>query len=170
MASSASLPSFQSDCLSAHNDFRATHHAPDLTWNETLADSSRRWAQECQWKHSEGKMLPGGGYGENLFATASNAFKANDTSIMDTKAGVDAWNSEESMYDYDKPTGFSEATGHFTQTVWKSTSSVGCWFQACKGIFGGSDIGVYLVCQYYPAGNVVTDDLQYFKDNVQAPS
>lgn len=30
------------------------------------------------------------------------------------------------MYDFDKPTGFTEATGHFTQLVWKTTTQVGC--------------------------------------------
>ncbi|GAA6039713.1 hypothetical protein JCM8097_001366 [Rhodosporidiobolus ruineniae] len=166
MASSASLSSFQSDCLAAHNDFRATHNAAALEWNNTLADAAKRWAKNCEWKHSQGSLLSGS-YGENLFASASTAYKPNDTSVMDTTAGVWAWNNEESMYDYSKPTGFSEATA---QVVWKSTTALGCFFQMCNGIFSSGEYGVYLVCEYFPAGNLVTDDLAYFKENVQAPS
>ncbi|GAA5948932.1 hypothetical protein JCM10213_005765 [Rhodosporidiobolus nylandii] len=152
MASSDSLPSFREDCLSAHNDFRATHNASALTWDDTLADAAKN------------------AYGENLFASASDGYRADQTDAMDAVAGIGAWNSEESMYDYSKPTGFTEETGHFTQTVWKGTSRVGCFFQMCSGIFQSGQYGVYLVCEYAPPGNVVTDDLAFFKENVQAPS
>ncbi|GAA5861516.1 hypothetical protein JCM8547_008057 [Rhodosporidiobolus lusitaniae] len=168
-ASSDSLPSFQDDCLTAHNDFRATHNASALSWNDTLADAAERWAKNCVWKHSEGSLLSGS-YGENLFASASDAYQSNDTSPMNATAGVWAWNNEESMYDYIKPTGFTEETGHFTQTVWKGTTAVGCFFQMCNGIFSSGQYGVYLVCEYWPPGNIVTDDLEYFKENVQSPS
>lgn len=37
-----------------------------------------------------------------------------------------SWGDERDKYDFDKPTGFSEDTKHFTQLVWKDTTSVGC--------------------------------------------
>lgn len=37
---------------------------------------------------------------------------------------------EASMYDYDNPN-FSEETGHFTQLVWKNTTTVGCGSRLC---------------------------------------
>ncbi|GAA5837581.1 hypothetical protein JCM11251_002017 [Rhodosporidiobolus azoricus] len=85
---------------------------------------------------------------------------------MNTTAGIWAWNNEESMYDYSKPTGFTQDTA---QTVWKGTTSVGCFFQMCKGIFQAGQFGVYLVCEYHPPGNMVSEDLSLFKENVQAP-
>ncbi|GAA5977919.1 hypothetical protein JCM5350_006267 [Sporobolomyces pararoseus] len=94
--------------LKTHNDFRALHSTPPLEWNDTLAESSDRWVDNCVWEHSGGKLLEGG-YGENLFAT-SGTNSAQDTPV-DGKAGVDAWNDEIKMYTYDPPTGFTHETG-----------------------------------------------------------
>lgn len=54
-------------------------------------------------------------YGENLAYGYQNV-----------SAAVIAWGDEGELYNFDKPTGFTEATGHFTQLVWKSTTQVGC--------------------------------------------
>jgi hypothetical protein len=35
------------------------------------------------------------------------------------------------MYNFGKPTGFTEETGHFTQLVWKATTQVGCAVVNC---------------------------------------
>lgn len=43
------------------------------------------------------------------------------------------------------------ATGHFTQVVWKATKRLGC-----------GQAGKFVVCNYYPAGNVQGQ----FRDNV----
>lgn len=67
-----------------------------------------------------------------------------------------AFTSEESLYDYNNP-GFSEATGHFTQVVWKSTTQIGCaslsvdldYFHAY------TNVTQYYVCEYLPAGNYI---------------
>lgn len=51
-------------------------------------------------------------------------------------------------YDYNNP-GFSMATGHFTQVVWKGTTQVGCAVQTCpSGFAGWSTGGTYVVCRY----------------------
>lgn len=54
-------------------------------------------------------------YGENLAYGYGNV-----------SAAVIAWGEERNMYNFGKPTGFTEETGHFTQLVWKSTTQVGC--------------------------------------------
>lgn len=97
-------------------------------------------------------MSQHGPTGENLVAGASNA-----------TAGVDSWASERKSYNWRKP-GFSEETGHFTQLVWTNTTSVGCGRTNCQGK-GGTD-GWYVVCEYWPPGNVVGDENRYFKENV----
>ena len=51
--------------------------------------------------------------------------------------------------------GFTAATGHFTQVVWKSTTGLGCGFNAGCRMY---------VCNYSPPGNF----LGQFDANVQA--
>lgn len=79
------------------------------------------------------------------------------------------------MYDFKKPTGFTEETGHFTQLVWKATEKVGCAVVDCgyksnnddeDGKIDGRDSnshsngppranGWYVVCEYLPRGNLI---------------
>lgn len=54
---------------------------------------------------------------------------------------------------------FSDSVGHFTQLVWKNTTTVGCGAADCN------DAGWLLVCEYNPAGNVVGQ----FASNVGKP-
>ncbi|KAK0479585.1 CAP domain-containing protein [Armillaria novae-zelandiae] len=65
-------------------------------------------------------------------------------------ASVSAWGDEGKQYSCSNP-GFSSATGHFTQLVWKSTTKVGCGRVNCNGSNGTP--GWYLTCEYSPAGN-----------------
>lgn len=65
------------------------------------------------------------------------------------------WYDEVSLYNFASG-GFSGATGHFTQLVWKSTTEVGC------GISISRDSKIYAVSQYTPPGNVQGR----FKENV----
>ncbi|KAF6254800.1 CAP domain-containing protein [Scenedesmus sp. NREL 46B-D3] len=60
------------------------------------------------------------------------------------------------MYNFNNPS-FSSATGHFTQVVWRSSSTIGCAVQSCKNGLGGTgwQQGSLVVCRYSPAGNVL---------------
>ena len=74
------------------------------------------------------------------------------------------------MYNFDNP-GFSESAGHFTQLVWKSSTTIGL------GIAAGLDDGwnaYYCVAHYQAAGNSVSPGdpaltQQYFRANVLPP-
>ncbi|EGU12991.1 Glutaredoxin [Rhodotorula toruloides ATCC 204091] len=177
-----STDSFASACLAAHNDFRATHHADPLAWNATLAAAAEKWTKNCQWKHSGGAVGP---FGENLFMVSP----VDQNAQLDPKPGIGSWNDEEKMYDYNNP-GFTHETGHFTQTIWKATTQLGCYYGKCNGIMKGGELGAFLVCevglvpplvltpadefvtrkrQYYPAGNMVGDNNKYFRENVLPP-
>ena len=140
----------QTDILNSTNFYRYEHNATALAWNASLATYAQSWASHCQWKHS------GGPNGENLAAGFPNV-----------TAAVDGWGNERAEYHFTNPTtGFSEATGHFTQLVWKSTTSTGCAAVNCTGK-GGMD-GFFLVCEYYPPGNVVGGNNAYVVQNVQS--
>ena len=74
--------------------------------------------------------------------------------FLNTTAAIEAWGNERSKYDFDRPTGFSNATGHFTQLVWKDTKSVGCGRKECDNGNNAGSQGWLVVCEYWPAGNV----------------
>lgn len=134
---------FKSTALNITNSYRQQHNATALTWNDTLADTAKDWAKKCGFEHS------GGPTGENLASGYENV-----------TAGIMAWGHERTSYDYGKAE-FSSKTGHFTQLVWKGTTSVGCGRSNCTG--KGDAPGWYVVCEYYPPGNVQGQ----FKENVQ---
>lgn len=137
---------FKTSVLKAHNFFRSEHNASALTWNDTSATYAAKWASACNFKHS------GGPTGENLAAGYSNA-----------TGSIDAWGLERTKFNFKKPD-FSEATGHFSQVVWKSTTSVGCGRKLCDGKGNPSSPGWYVVCEYFPPGNM----LGSFEANVQS--
>ncbi|SGZ55418.1 CIC11C00000003622 [Sungouiella intermedia] len=134
--SSANDPTWAKEILDLHNEKRALHSAPALTWDADVYAYAQAYADKftCggSLKHS------GGQYGENLalgFSTAETAFEA--------------WYSEGDNYDYSTASSFD----HFTAVIWKSTTKLGCAYKEC-------DQGRYTICSYDPAGNVVGAGLQ----------
>ena len=135
-ATASGLDAQAQELLDYHNKHRAQHCAAPLTWSPKLAQAAQLWANTlkakgCAFEHS------GGPTGENLAAGTSGA--------LDAKATVAMWYDEIKGYSFKQP-GFSMQTGHFTQVVWRGTTSVGCGMSQCKGL----DIWV---CEYDPPGN-----------------
>lgn len=135
-------PLFTSSVLNSTNTYRAQHNATALLYNTTLASFAQSYldtgvgpGDTCTFEHS------GGPYGENLAI-----------GYPTVEAGIEAWGDEREEYDFGRGR-FSKGTGHFTQLVWKATSDVGCGGRWC-----GEGKGWYLVCEYWPAGNVVDGD------------
>lgn len=96
-------------------------------------------------------VIQGGPTGENLASGYPNA-----------SASIIAWGAERDSYNFKKGD-FDTKTGHFTQLVWKNTTSVGCGRTECNGKGGDDAPGWYVVCEYWPHGNVIGQ----FQDNVQ---
>jgi hypothetical protein len=65
------------------------------------------------------------------------------------------------QYNFNAP-GYSPATGHFTQLVWKAVQRVGCAYSRPN-----CGQGIVWACHYDPVGNVNAP--QYFTANVLAP-
>ena len=80
----------------------------------------------------------GSGYGENIYASMGMAVHG--------RTAVDSWYSE--IKDYRFGSGFSSATGHFTQVVWKGSTKMGVG----KATNGSG--WTYVVANYAPAGNM----------------
>lgn len=110
--------------LNKHNELRAQHCAPAMTWDDEVAKGAQEWADGCVFEHAT--------TGENLAAGSEQP--------------TEMWYAEVRDYDFAAP-GFSQATGHFTQVVWRGSTKLGCGRAACG-------FGVYFVCRYSPGGNV----------------
>ncbi|CAG2165172.1 unnamed protein product [Oppiella nova] len=154
---------FQNDCLQSSNTFRAKHHSPGFKVDPAaVAYAKSRCALISQYpglSHGHAGLKD---YGENLY------WAGNSQDVMgNCQSAINSWYNEVSQYNYDT-TGFSGATGHFTQLVWKSTTNVGC--ARCYGKEpGGQWYETYVVCNYKPAGNIVGDQNKWFKENVLRP-
>lgn len=146
------LNEFQRDILEQTNKKRALHSAPALEWDWKLTDFAANYAKKFDCNnvkliHSDGP------YGENLAA-----------GFVGGKDPVNAWYDEIKDYDYSNP-GYSEATGHFTQLIWKDSSKMGCAKVTCDNVWRQ-----YTICEYSSRGNIVGTSLpvtaKYFSANV----
>ncbi|ORY51550.1 PR-1-like protein [Rhizoclosmatium globosum] len=125
----------QSNILAAHNNFRALHGIPPLSYDVSIGTKASFWAQtlasrNCALEHGDHD-----GLGQNL-AMMSGTY--HPTSSMEELFSL--WSSES----------LNEAYNHATQVLWYSTKSVGCALQ-----WGNDGKCEVLVCNYYPPGNVI---------------
>lgn len=153
----SSLNDFETQILNEHNVKRDLHAVPHLQWDATLAQYAADYAARTFSCDNVQLVHSGGPYGENLAAGFTGG-----------ASPVDAWYAEISSYDYSNP-GFSEATGHFTQVIWKSTSKVGCAFVTCNNAWQQ-----YTICEYSDQrGNIIGTDpatgQSFFSENVVEP-
>ena len=149
-------PGAIAEYLSAHNAVRASASptpspplAP-LAWSSTVEAAAWSWASRCIWAHDP--ALGSLGMGQNLAAgRPPGAFSITGL--------VDGWAAEAASYDYATNTcAAGQVCGHYTQIVWRATTSVGCVLHTCSGGTpppGWTGSWDLLVCDYVPAGNVV---------------
>jgi len=138
--------SFSQEILDAHNRYRRAAGVPPLVWSVGLAHSAQRWADalnsNLEFRHDPRNHTQG----ENIFMGTSGMFSLTDM--------VDAWGQErqnfrDGTFPNVSTTGKWFEVGHYSQMVWRTTTSVGC-----AGIDGND--GYYrFVCRYSPPGNVV---------------
>lgn len=136
--SPTALTQFESDILDEHNVKRALHGVGALSWNATLTEFAKNYANSKFSCDNVQLIHLGGPFGENLAA-----------GYVGGRSPVDAWYDEISKYDYSNP-GYSGPTGHFTQLIWKDTTQVGCYEVKCN-----NEWRQYTICEYSPRGNIV---------------
>ncbi|MBC2899404.1 hypothetical protein CFC21_112312 [Triticum aestivum] len=129
------------DFVSLHNSLRALVEVGPVTWDTTVANYALNYANQrkadCNLVHS------GGTYGENIFwGSAGGTWTASSAVTM--------WTDEKQFYDYATNTcATNKVCGHYTQVVWRSSTSIGCARVVCD-----SNRGVFIICNYSPRGNI----------------
>lgn len=146
---------FVNEAVEAHNNLRAMHGAPPLTFADDLNEYSQKWADDIakrdQMEHSNCTLPGGGRVGENIYM----CWSSDPNATCNAKDACQSWYDEIKDYNYNK-SGFSMKTGHFTQVVWKESRELGIAFaKSPKG-------SIYVVANYRPAGNMQGD----FDENV----
>ena len=137
-------PDFISAILQQHNTYRSALQVPPLAWSPTLAKDALAWGQHLA-SVDKGQHDPSirGKEGENLWWGTADAYSYAEM--------VDMWGNEKNSFRYgtfpDVGTSRGAMVGHYTQMVWKNTTSVGC-------ALVGNGTTDYLVCRYAAPGNV----------------
>jgi uncharacterized protein YkwD len=148
---------YVSTALYHHNVHRANHSASDLSWDDSLASYALNTAQTCVFAHDMAQG--GGGYGQNLaaYGVSSGVGSLNKATLV-ADAITNQWYYGEvgnMPYGQDSPNISGPEFLHFTQVVWKSSSTVGCATVECPAGSIFSYASLYTVCDYKSAGNMM---------------
>lgn len=141
----------RSEMVQAHNDARAQHGLDPLAWSQALARDAAVYAQELaasgRFEHSRHDTRSR--QGENLWRGTRNAYRYDEM--------AEGWTEEERHFvrgaaiPHVSRTGNVGDVGHYTQIIWRGTQQVGCAVAASRH-------HDYLVCRYWPAGNILGRD------------
>ena len=154
----AGSPLNTTSILAAVNALRAAHQAPPVSWDSGLETTAQGWASQLAasgtFVHSSfnlGENLAFFGEPSSDLSTSSVVATSNDCVLK----AVQEWYAEGSLYDYGNP-GFSAATGHFTQTVWVATRTIGAATSvgAITAYTTPTPPGVFVVMEFSPPGNI----------------
>ena len=142
--------------LTEHNKWRAyVGVTEELRYSAALANRAQAWVDHlkktnhCQMRHSKAD----GSHGENLYWASAIQWSDGRKELqrVTPKQVVDSWGHEMADYDYQTNTcAPGKVCGHYTQMVWRTTTTVGCAMALCED----TKQQVW-VCQYQPAGNWV---------------
>lgn len=137
---------FPARVLAAHNAARVSAGVQPLTWDHQLGSEAAKYALQLaisdRFAHSPSRARRNAG--ENLWMGTRGAFSVN--------AMIGGWLFEKrhftpGLFPTVSRTGSWRDVGHYTQIVWPTTQRVGCAL-ATNARYD------YLVCRYWPAGNV----------------
>jgi len=131
--------------LSAHNALRQEIQLSNLAWSANLAADAQAWANHlAETDKGDHDVSIRGREGENLWWGTTGAYSYTQM--------VEFWGNEKNGFLYGTfpncKKSRSSVVGHYTQIIWKNTTSVGC----ALATNGKTD---FLVCRYAPAGNII---------------
>lgn len=138
---------FSERLLSVHNGERGRIGQRPLVWDARLAQDAKAWADTLaargRFEHAPPALRAG--QGENLWRGTSGAYTLEEmmghfiSEKRDFHPGV---------FPAVARSGNWHEIGHYTQMIWPTTRALGCAMASRRG----TD---YLVCRFWPAGNVV---------------
>ncbi len=132
--------------LAAHNMERTRVGVPPLRWSPALAAAAAAYgpslATRLRLEHSPRGSRPG--QSENLWRGSAGRFSPEQM--------VASWASERRYFRPGIFPAVSSTTrwmdvGHYTQMIWRGTTSVGCALYRARQ-------WDYLICRYSPRGNI----------------
>lgn len=133
--------------LAAQNAERTRLKLPPFTWSTKLADHARKWAQTLatsdMFEHAP--VGADGGEGENLWFGTKGDYAPEEMIGFFVDEGKQF---KRGTFPDISTTGRWQDVGHYSQLVWKDTREVGC-------AIASNARRDFLVCRYWPAGNVV---------------
>ncbi|XP_047741253.1 venom allergen 5 [Hyalella azteca] len=139
----------------------------ELTWNDDLARTAQRWAEQPVLGHDCQSELVGyssvtrcsripryDSVGQNLYLSGSSA----KITSANWKAAIDSWIDEVKDVVSTDMTSNGGVIGHYTQVVWSETREVGCGVfssnKKCTWAGWNNMNCVKYICNYGPAGNM----------------
>lgn len=132
---------------------RARHVSQPLHLSNSFCDETNIFSRNQGTGH----------YGQNLAASGSSNPVPNwDQSKIVADSITNSWYNSEYQnfapyYNNPSPPSGGPEYLHFTQVVWKESQSVGCASVYCQpNTILGSSYGWYTVCNYFPAGELLT--------------
>lgn len=134
--------------INLHNVERTRQGYPALQWDNGLAHDASAYAKtladQDRFEHAD-QSAGDDAQGENLWMGSKHAY--------DWEAMVAMWldegrNTKSGSFPNVAKTGDWSEVGHYTQMIWPETTKIGCGLGANRN-------DEYLVCRYYPAGNVI---------------
>uniref|UniRef100_A0A0K8R9V8 Putative antigen 5 protein n=1 Tax=Ixodes ricinus TaxID=34613 RepID=A0A0K8R9V8_IXORI len=134
--------------LDWHNYYRRQRATPPLRYNYNLQAWAQQWAERLALydviEHRPPQPDPYNRMGENIYWMTLT--KPNF--VPSEREVTTLWYNEIHKYNYRNPW-YSPQTSHFTQMVWKATTLVGCGY--ARSHYSGT---TYVVCNYWPQGNI----------------
>lgn len=146
-ATPASARLFPQRVLALHNAARARAGVPLLQWDNQLGKEAAQYAVQLaltgRFEHASSRIRRGSG--ENLWMGTRGAFSVDSM--------VGNWENEKrnfaaGVFPRVSRRGSWHDVGHYTQMIWPGTQRVGC-------ALATNAWADYLVCRYFPAGNVM---------------
>jgi len=135
-----------------------------LVWNDELAVTAQRLADQCTFGHDKNRVKADGtSAGQNLYWSGSSQQNSFDELMQTVTDGVMEWYMEVEDPGYNSndinPFQSPGGAGHYTQVVWAESEEIGCGFTYYKedGWFNQ-----LVFCNYAETGNFL-DEAMYLQ-------